>query len=615
MTTDIPQDRRRTPRRCVTGAASHGVVEWHATEWRAVQRTVRRLQARIVKAVQEGRWGKVKALQHLLTHSLSGRALAVRRVTENRGRSTPGVDGETWDSPARKTQAVHALRRRGYQPRPLRRVYIPKRNGKRRPLGIPTMHDRAMQALYLLALEPIAETTGDPNSYGFRRERCAADALQQCFGTLGKPTSPTWVLEGDITSCFDRISHEWLLAHVPTDRAVLRKWLKAGYMDKSVLHPTTDGTPQGGIISPVLANLALDGLERVLRRTYPTKRRTTPRAMVNLVRYADDFVITGSSKGLLETAVKPLVAAFLRERGLELSAEKTTVTHIETGFDFLGQHVRKYDDGKLRIRPSKQSIRTVLATLRAIIRTYRTAPAGALIERLNPVLRGWAYYHRHACSRRILRSVDAMVFRWLWQWAARRHPNKGHRWVRSKYFTRSGSRGWRFTGTVEIGDWQEQLVYLWEAGYLPIRRHVKIRSEANPFDPAWEVYFEARLATKMTTDPRLRRELIGLWKEQQGICPMCSERITAQTGWHRHHIVWRSLGGPDTAANYVLLHPTCHQQLHHHGLTVQKPRPVTGALKRLEPDEGQLSRPVLRGGRDGDAAPLPDYEEEPHGAR
>jgi RNA-directed DNA polymerase len=298
---------------------------------------------------------------------------------------------------------------------------------------------------------------------------------------------------------------------------------------------------------------------------------------------------------------------FLGERGLELSQEKTLVTHVETGFDFLGQNVRKYDDGKLLLRPSKKSVRAVLAKAREIIRTHRTAPAGALIERLNPIIRGWAYYHRHGCSKRILKSVDHVIFKWLWQWATRRHPDKGRRWVQAKYYARQGTRGWRFTGTVTTEDLHRRPVYLWESAYLPIRRHVKIRSEANPFDPAWEGYFEARLSAQMATDPRLRRELIGLWKEQRGICPVCSERITAQTGWHRHHIVWRSLGGPDVPANYILLHPTCHQQLHRRGLTVQKPRSLTGALKRLEPDEGKLSRPVLRGGRDGDATPLPDY--------
>ncbi len=231
------------------GAASHGAAGWHQIDWRRAHQNVRRLQARIVKATQAGRWGRVKALQRLLAHSFSGKALAVRRVTENRGKRTPGVDRETWDTPARKATAVRQLRRRGYRPRPLRRIHIPKKHGKKRPLGIPTMRDRAMQALYLLALDPIAETTGDPNSYGFRSERSTADAIGQCFQALAKRDRAAWVLEGDIAACFDRISHEWLLAHVPLDQAILRRWLKAGFMDKGAFHRTDEGTPQGGIVT------------------------------------------------------------------------------------------------------------------------------------------------------------------------------------------------------------------------------------------------------------------------------------------------------------------------------------------------------------------------------
>ena len=286
------------------GAVSHISIDWHSINWKAVNETVRRLQARIVKATKVGKWHKVQALQYLLTHSYSGKALAVRRVTENQGKNTPGVDQVIWTDPVSKEMAIHQLQKRGYRALPLRRVYIPKSNGKKRPLGIPTMKDRAMQALYLQALDPIAETKADPNSYGFRKERSCADAMEQCATVLSHSTSAQWILEGDIKSCFDKISHAWLLTHIPMDKTILNTWLKAGYMDKSVLYETEDGTPQGGIISPVLANMTLDGLERILRKKYP---KTGSRALkgknkkVNLVRYADDFIITGNSKEVLET--------------------------------------------------------------------------------------------------------------------------------------------------------------------------------------------------------------------------------------------------------------------------------------------------------------------------
>src|SRR5713101_245273 len=232
------------------GASFHRVTDWHAIDWQNVSHNVRRLQARIVKATKEKRWGKVKARPRLLTHSFSGKALAVRRVTENQGKNTPGVDKVTWNTPQKKINAVYSLRQRDYHPQPLRRISIPKKNGKKRPLGIPVMKCRAMQALYLLALDPVAETMADPNSYGFRPQRSTADAIEQCFCALGKQRSPQWILEGDIKGCFDAISHTWLLAHIPMEKAILKKWLKAGYMEQDVLHPTEEGTPQGGICTP-----------------------------------------------------------------------------------------------------------------------------------------------------------------------------------------------------------------------------------------------------------------------------------------------------------------------------------------------------------------------------
>jgi RNA-directed DNA polymerase len=553
-----------------TGALSHSTVAWHTINWYAVHRTVRRLQARIVKAVQAGRWGKVHALQHLLTHSFSGKALAVRRVTENDGRKTPGVDGILWDTPVKKTRALEELRQRGYRAQPLRRIYIPKTSNTNRwrPLSIPTMHDRAMQALYLLALDPIAETLGDPNSYGFRRERSPADAMEQCFKVLTRKHAPQWILEGDIRACFDEFSHAWLGAHIPMERTILQKWLKAGFMDKHVLSPTEAGVPQGGICSPVIANLALDGLEKVVKAYAALPTQRAQRAKVNLVRFADDFIITGSSYELLEQEIKPLVEQFLRERGLELSPEKTRITHIEDGFDFLGQHVRKYT-GKLLIKPAQKNIKALLGKIRKIVKANKQATTANLIAQLNPVIRGWANYHRHVASKVTFYHVDTAIFTMLWSWAKRRHPTKSKGWVARKYFRARHGRHWIF-----FGQHADHELELFRAGDMPIQRHVKIRGTANPYDPQWEVYFEERLRVKMAHDLKGRRQLLYLWKQQDGLCPICHQKITRLTGWHNHHTIWRTYGGSDTADNRVLLHPNCHRQVHSQSFDVAQPRSI-----------------------------------------
>lgn len=491
-----------------SGAAPDIVNNWSAINWRQVEANVHRLQVRIVKAIQQGRWGKVKSLQRLLTRSFSGRSLSVKRVTENRGKRTPGVDGLVWSTPEAKVKAVHTLRTRGYHPQPLRRVYIPKSNGKMRPLGIPTMLDRAMQALYLLGLEPIAETTGDPNSYGFRRLRSTADAIEQCFKALSSRNGAQWVLEADIKSCFDRISHDWLIANVPMDKAVLQKWLKAGFMDKGAFYVAEDGTPQGGIISPALANLALDGLEGRLRELFPKRLGNRRHCKVNFARYADDFVVTGESKEVLEREVRPIVEAFLRDRGLELSSEKTKITHIESGFDFLGQNVRKYN-GKLIVKPSEKSVATLLGKVREIVNRNKEATASNLVGMLNPVLRGWANYHRHVVSKRIFGSIDHAIVRILWQWAKRRHPNKRHSWVWDKYFQTLDTRGGIFAGQSIRRDGSLGLIYIWLVAQTPITRHRKIISEVNPYDPKWTDYLRARTRRELARSKCVQRNLLG----------------------------------------------------------------------------------------------------------
>ena len=382
-------------------APSRETMSWHSIDWAKCHRYVKRLQARIVQATEEGRWGKVKTLQWLLTHSLSGKALAVKRVTENKGKKTPGVDGETWSTPEARTDAMMSLRRRGYQPQPLRRVYIPKSNGKQRPLGIPTMTDRAMQALYLLALDPVSETTADRNSYGFRKARSAHDALEQCFTALGKPSkSAQWVLDADIKGCFDNIDHDWMLRLIPTDTQVLRKWLKAGYVERASLFPTEVGTPQGGIISPTLANMVLDGLEHRLKERIRKRKSANGTVVhnpkINLIRYADDFIVTGDSPETL-AKVKEVVVEFLTERGLELSPEKTRIVHLSEGFNFLGQNVRLYGD-KILIKPSKEAQTKIYDKIRGIVQRNKSIEQRDLIRMLNPVIQGCVNYHRHAVS-------------------------------------------------------------------------------------------------------------------------------------------------------------------------------------------------------------------------
>jgi RNA-directed DNA polymerase len=547
----------------LAGAAPERTPDWHSIEWKKVWRTVRRLQARIVKAVAEGRWNKVKALVHLLTHSFSGRALAILRVISNSGAKTPGVDGILWNTPEAKSTAFSTLRRHGYQPQPLRRVYIPKSNGKRRPLGIPTMTDRAMQALYLLGLDPIAESQADGHSYGFRLERRCADALEQTHLLLGNRHGPQWILEGDIKACFDRISHDWLLTHIPMDQQLLRQWLKAGFLEKHAWFATTEGTPQGGIISPVLANWTLDGLQRLLAEHFAETPKRQRKSKVHLIRYADDFLITGTSKELLRDQVQPLVAHFLKERGLELSHEKTQITHVEEGFDFLGQNVRRYRCGKVLTKPSSRNVKTFLTKIQETIDGSGSLTAGEMIWRLNQQIKGWTMYHRYAASKRTFTHVDHRIFQMVWHWCRRRHRNKSRKWIKEKYFQQDGHRHWVFTGTLFDQKGQGWPIQLMEAAKVRIIRYVKIRSAVNPYDPQWELYLEARQGWQLAQTLKGRSRIEYLWKEQEGRCVVCGQPLRiAEEDFQIHHRIWRSRGGSDTADNLELLHVNCHRQIH-----------------------------------------------------
>lgn len=477
-------------------ASSAEPKAWTGEELGQARHWVGKLQRRIAKAQKGKRYNKVKALQHLLVTSRAAKILAVERVTSNKGKRTAGVDGMTWTTNAAKAQAIGSLRRRGYKPKPLKRVYIPKKNGKKRPLGIPTMKDRAMQALYQMALEPIAETTADKNSYGFRKYRCCQDAIDALHRWLSRrDVSPEWVLEGDIKGCFDHISHEWLVRNVRTDSEILRKWLASGVIYNRLLTPTTEGTPQGGIISPTLANLTLDGMERLVKSRFPSSRPKGTKGKwqtkkVNLVRYADDFIVTAADKETL-LEVKAMLMAFLAERGLELSEEKTLVTHITEGFDFLGFNIRKYN-GKLIIKPSKKSQERLVEKLHeSIFRWNKTATQQALIDQLNPILCGWANYFRHVCSKEVFCKIDHIIVNQLMRWGYRRHPRKKRHWTNRRYFISDGRNRWTF-GFKYTEDGKEKTYSLLRLADIPIARHVKVKAEANPFDPAWDEYFAKR---------------------------------------------------------------------------------------------------------------------------
>jgi RNA-directed DNA polymerase len=439
---------------------------------------------RIAKATQAGKHRRVQALQWLLTHSRAAKLLAVHKVTTNRGAKTPGVDNVRWRTGKQKLQAVANLKRHGYRAQPLRRLYIPKPNGKMRPLSIPTMHDRAMQALHALALAPIMETLADRNSYGFREGRCCADALDQCHKNLSHTTSATWILEGDIRACFDEISHEWLLTHVPMDKAMLRAWLKAGYWEKGKLFPTDKGTPQGGLISPVLSNLVLDGLEQAVRAV--AKRGDK----VNFVRYADDFVVTGASREILEQKAKPALTDFLHPRGLELSEQKTVLTHIETGFNFLGHTLRKFRQ-KLLITPAKSKVQTLRRKIKQRIHSALGLNQETLLRQLNPLLCGWANYYRNGAAKRTFSRLDHDIHYGLWRWATRRHPKKSQAWKRRKYFSAAGRPG-VFSVRVQPRKGEPRVLKLYSMASTRIERHVKVQGAANPYDPIYTEYFAQR---------------------------------------------------------------------------------------------------------------------------
>ncbi len=461
----------------VTGLADKELTnQWNSIDWNRVEETVNNLQSRIARAAKDGKWNDVSKLSRLLTRSFYAKVLAVRKVSSNKGNKTPGIDGMIWRTPADKMRAALELTNTGYRAKPLTRKYIRKKNGKFRPLSIPTLHDRAMQTLHSLALSAVESTTGDKTSFGFKPYRSTKDAYAYLHICLSKQIAPQWVVEGDIKACFDEINHEWVLEKTPMNKRVLKEFLKSGYVENYHLYPTMKGTPQGGTISPIIANIVLNGLENALAKRFYSKRNGTidkahrNKHKVNYVRFADDFVITTDSP---ETAQEALIVvkAFLEPRGLQLSEEKTLITHISEGVTFLGWNFRKYN-GKLLTKPSKESQKEVIVKIHDIIQKAKAWDQNRLIRILNSIIRGWAQYHNHAVSSDIFSKLDNIVYNMLTSWAKRRHSNKGNYWVLNRYWHKVGGRKYAFSTDTQI---------LERFSNAKIVRHRLARLDKNPY--------------------------------------------------------------------------------------------------------------------------------------
>ncbi len=542
-------------------------MKWSDVDWTTTEAIVRRIQERIFRAAKAGDGAQVANLQKLLVRSRSAKLLAIRQVTQrNAGRNTPGIDGVVCRTPEDRVALLeNGLDLKGYKPQPVRRIYIPKANGKMRPLGIPTVRDRVMQAVVKLALEPEWETRFEANSYGFRPGRCTMDAIEAIFIALGQKGSSRWIFDADISGCFDAIAHKPLLLKLPTFTRTIERWLKAGSIDMGAWHASEAGTPQGGILSPVLANVALDGMERLFgcedNDGNPVKA-VTKRGMdksVVLIRYADDFLVTAPSKEVLERYVRPKVEAFLAERGLALNQEKTRIVSIDEGFDFLGFTARKFDDGKLLIRPEKAKVLAHLRKIKAYLDANKQIPAGAVVRALTPVIRGWTIYYRHACSARSFSYVDHRVWQMLWAWARRRHPTKSKGWVKARYFRPTRSRVWNFADAAKPGT----ATLPWYSD-TKIIRHIKVKGRNSPLDPDARPYWEDRRRRRLEARclSRQRQELL---RTQGYACAECGipfdpDEDAGMTD--AHHTKPRHKGGGDEVANLRLLHRWCHHRHH-----------------------------------------------------